>query len=366
MFIFNITVEYFHSIYIYVTQLLVQLPVLYLTCDFKWKEIAKRKTELGNKVNFVHDAILKNQVGEQMDRASFQKMFKPITSKLDDLVLSNLKLPALQRKRGEKMEVPDYGIPIYDENIPDYGLEDLFDEEGIQPQNNKRVVRYGPPTYEETLADKLNEGKKIDVDPQYLPPELEDLPSEYDEDEVPDYALGEEDRTAEILKDLEITDYDNVDKILNQPEMTLQKTRSYLNKVIVGANFRRNQLKGYKSRVTQVYHQGQIGEAARAQENKRIDDARAVLNQYIKHYEKRREEIKGSGIRGKRSGGVMFFNNPKTLLKKLELMIGEIMAGNNSIKMRNMGVSILDHLLRTSTINKAQHNKLCKQYFNPN
>ena len=32
-------------------------------------------------------------------------------------------------------------------------------------------------------------------------------------DEGPDYALGEEDRTAEILKDLEITHYDNVDKI---------------------------------------------------------------------------------------------------------------------------------------------------------
>ena len=62
------------------------------------------------------------------------------------------------------------------------------------------------------------------------------MPPEYDEDEVPDYALGEEDRTAEILKDLEITDYDNVDKILSQPEMTPQKTRSYLNKLIVTAN----------------------------------------------------------------------------------------------------------------------------------
>ena len=37
--------------------------------------------------------------------------------------------------------------------------------------------------------------------------------------------------------------------------------------------------------------------------------------------------MKGSGIR-KRSGNVMFFNNPKTLLKKLEFIIGEIMASN--------------------------------------
>ena len=36
----------------------------------KWKEMAKRKTELGNKINFVHDAIIKNKLGEQMDQAS--------------------------------------------------------------------------------------------------------------------------------------------------------------------------------------------------------------------------------------------------------------------------------------------------------
>ena len=61
----------------------------------------------------------------------------------------------------------------------------------------------------------------------------------------------------------------------------------------------------------------------------------------------------------------MFFNYPKTLLKKLELIIGEIIAGNTSIDMRNMGVSILDTLWRTSEANKAQHTKLYKQYFNP-
>ena len=60
----------------------------------------------------------------------------------------------------------------------------------------------------------------------------------------------------------------------------------------------------------------------------------------------------------------MFFNNPTTLLKKLELIIGEIMAGNTSIDMRNMGVAILDTLLTTSAINKAQHAKLYKQHFN--
>ena len=46
--------------------------------------------------------------------------------------------------------------------------------------------------------------------------------------------------------------------------------------------------------------------------------------------------------------------------------MGEVLAGNTSIGMRNMGVVILDNLLKTSAINKAQHAKLHKQYFNIN
>lgn len=34
------------------------------------------------------------------------------------------------------MAVADYGIPTYDGDIPDYGLDDLFDE-GIQQEQNK-------------------------------------------------------------------------------------------------------------------------------------------------------------------------------------------------------------------------------------
>ena len=54
----------------------------------------------------------------------------------------------------------------------------------------------------------------------------------------------------------------------------------------------------------------------------------------------------------------MFFNDVKQLLQKLELLIGEILAGNTSIEMRNTVVAILDMLLKTSKINKAQHEKL--------
>ena len=97
--------------------------------------------------------------------------------------------------------------------------------------------------------------------------------------------------------------------------------------------------------------------------NKQIDNPRAVLNDYIEYVNNEMKTIKGSGIKGRGGGNVMFFNNPKQLLNKLELIIGETIAGNTSIKMRNMGVSILDTLLKMSTINRPQYNKLYNLYF---
>ena len=318
----------------------------------EWKKLAKQKTELGNKINFVHDTILKKQLGEKTSQESFQKAFKPITTKLDDVAFRNLNKPRLTKKLG----VPDYAIPLEDE-VPDYGLDDFFDE-GLVPENEKQIVPK-PPTYEESLKDILEGKKQIYVDPQYFPEEPQDMPPEYEEDEEIDYALDEEDSANMILDDLGISNYDDIEKRLNQPEMTQKKIKLYVNKKLKDAEFKRHQLKGYKSQVSQAYNKGKISEAQKTMDYKRIDNARAVLNQYIQHYANKVKTMEGSGLK-KRGGNIVFFNDVKQLLKKLELIVGEILAGNTSIEMRNTGVAILDMLLKTSKINKAQHEKLYK------
>ena len=327
----------------------------------EWKKLAKQKTELGNKINFVHDTILKNQLGEKTSQESLQKVFKPITTKLDDVALRNLNIPRL-KKRGRNRGVPDYAVGVEDEDggIPDYGLDDFFDE-GLVPENKKQIVPK-PPAYEESLKDILEGKKQISVDPQYFPDEPQDLPPEYEEDEEIDYALDEEDSANMILDELELSNYDDIEKQLNQPEMTPRKIKRYIDKKLKDAEFRRNQLKGYKSNISKDYNKGKISEAQKTMDYKRIDNARVVLNQYIKHYENKVKTMEGSGLK-KRGGNIVFFNDVKQLLKKLELIVGEILAGNTSIEMRNTGVAILDMLLKTSKINKAQHEKLYKTYF---
>ena len=327
----------------------------------KWKELAKSKSELGDKINYVRNAIKKHDIDQQTSQQGFSKVFKPITSKLDDVIDSNRVLRLPRKKRSlKKGEVPDYGVDIEDE-VPDMNLGELF-EQPVLPQQEKQLV-LKPPTYEESLQDLLEGKKEIYVDPQYFPQEPLDLPPEYDDDDEIDYGLDDEDMDNEILNDLGLQNYDSVEKVLNQQEMTKQKNKKCLNKIINAAKTKRNQLKGYKGSISKQFKSGLISEAVKQQEYKRIDNAGKTLNAYIKHYENKIETMKGSGMKKQKGSNVIFFNKPKELMKKLDLIVGEISAGNTSIDMRNMGVSILDTLLKMSTINRSQYGKLYKQYF---
>ena len=58
------------------------------------------------------------------------------------------------------------------------------------------------------------------------------LKYEYDEDEGIDYAIGEEDNANYILDELQLSNYDDIEKRLNQPEMDALKIRNYLKREI--------------------------------------------------------------------------------------------------------------------------------------
>ena len=94
----------------------------------KWKELAKRKTELGNKINYVHNLITQHKIGEDTSQESFAKVFKPVTSKLDDVIVSNLisKTPQRKKRPPKKGEV---GIDYAPEVDPyeDMDVEGLID-----------------------------------------------------------------------------------------------------------------------------------------------------------------------------------------------------------------------------------------------
>ena len=183
----------------------------------KWKEIAEKRSELGKKINTVRETIKQKTISDQMGEVEAEKLFKPITSELKELTAPKAPLRRLPKK---KQPVPDYGIAIDDE-VPDYGLEDLFGDQVI-PQNDKQLVPK-PPSYEDVLKDLASGEKRIHIDPEYMY-EPEDLPPEYEEEEeVPDYEILEEDRINQALDELQIPNYDDIELRLQQEDMNEKK-----------------------------------------------------------------------------------------------------------------------------------------------
>ena len=320
----------------------------------KWKEMAEKRSELGKKINTVRETIKQKTISDQMGEVEAEKLFKPITSGLKELTAPKMPLIRLPKK---KRPVPDYGIAIDDE-VPDYGLEDLFGDQ-VLPQNDKQLVPK-PPSYEDVLED-LASGKEYMYEP-------EDLPPEYEEEEGPDYNILEEDSINQVLDEIQIPNYDEIELQLQQEDMNDKKRKSYLTKTLKKAKEKRQQLSGYSMNITKKLNSGSITEAEAQYRRKIIQDTRKVLTDYMNYHQQKLQKlksIKGSGLKKKikRGGQVQFFNNPTEMIKKLELIIGSMIAGNNSIELRNTGVALLDILLRNSILNRPQYNKIYKNYF---
>ena len=323
----------------------------------KWKKMAEKRSELGKKINTVKETIKQKSISDQMGEVDAEKLFKPITSGLKELTAPKASLRRLIKKKGP---VPDYVIDIDDE-VPDYGLDDLFGEQ-VQPQDNKQLVPK-PPSYEDVLEDIASGKKQMYIDPEYMY-EPENLPPEYEE-EVPDYAIIEEDAVNQALDKLNIPNYDDVELHLKEEDMNNNKRKAYLNKILKKAKDQRSKLTGYSTDVTKKLKSGLITQAEAQYRRKIIMDTRKVLNEYIGYNKQRLTTFEGSGLRKKRKRGgqIQFFNNPAEMMKKLELIIASMAAGNNSIELRNTGVAILDILLKNSILNKPQYTKIMKNYF---
>jgi len=323
----------------------------------KWKEMAEKKFKIGQDINTIRETLEQKKITDVMSDVEAEKLFKPITSGLKELTRPQ---PIKRRLPTKKAEVPNYGINIEDEGIPDYNLEDLFDE-NVQPQDTKQLVPK-PPSYDDVLKDLESGEKQIYVNPEYM--QQHEDPPEY---EFPDYEILEEDRINETLDDLGLANYDDIQAQLERKDMTEKTRHSFLSKKIENAVKKRQQLPGYKTHVTKQLNKGLISQSEAQYRRKVIDDARKVLNDYINFNQNKLKSFKGSGlkIKGTKRGGNMsaVFINPKEAVKKLELIIGSIGAGNNSIELRNTGVAILDILLRNHVINKQHYNEIYKNFF---
>ena len=80
-----------------------------------------------------------------------------------------------------------------------------------------------------------------------------------------------------------------------------------------------------------------------------------ILGEYVNNMNKL-ENI----VRKKEGKGIIHFNNPQQLVKRLELLAGSIFAGNNGVKQEFSQIAHLLHQLKV--INKKTLNDLLKKY----
>ena len=241
---------------------------------------------------------------------------------------------------------------IVDPEVPDYDPEvDPFEEMDVEGMIEPPRVKPTPiqlPDYSESQPPDYSE---IEMTPDYglftedeRDDDEETLYPGSDEEDIDDdeeVESGEEFKAEDFKpEDFDLPTFEEIKK-----ELADKKNKKlYLKRIIGKATNERNKLKGLKSGNTKRFKAGKINEKEFKRNNKTIDDSSIFLSAYINKNKKLLDTFtkKGSGIRRKMGGNVMFFNDPKKLLKKLEIIIGSKKAGNTSVELRNMGVAILE------------------------
>ena len=337
----------------------------------KWKQLADRKAKTGQMKRNLFDEITEEKIRSKTTDQAIAKTFR--LDRLDQIAEQTKPKP---RRRIQIPRINREGGIDYAPEVDPY--EDM-DVEGLL-----NLEDYVPPQAEKQIAKIPKKAPKYEIDPGFWqlddPPPLyeekdpltiEGPPDDDEDDEFVDAEEGDDDDAVDeveeankILDQLDLPNYDDVDKRLAEPEMTATRQRSYLQKVLKDAETRRKTVTIRKSNATRAYKAGKITIEEKNLIHENVGNREKAIKDYRKHYESQLYSIKGSGLRrGQRGRGAYFFNDAKEMLQKLTLIIAEMEAGNTSIKMRNMGQTILDALLHANHINKGQYGKLVKKYF---
>ena len=214
----------------------------------EWKKLAESESKAGKMKNQLYNQITAEKIKSKTSDAAITKSFR-----LDEIIEGLKGKPAAPRvrKRGPR-------IPPGEEETIDYAPEvdpyEYMDVEGLL-----NLEDYVPPQGEKQIAPKPPKYPKYQMDSSYWqmdpgmspPPAYDDLsiamepdeslaieapPHEEDEEEDEgDEAEFDEGDVNKIFDDYELPNYDDVQKKLEEPEMTATKKRKYLDKVVNNA-----------------------------------------------------------------------------------------------------------------------------------
>ena len=317
----------------------------------RWKELAQRKTKAGKAVNELYNDITEEKIRSKTTDQAIAKTFR--LDRLDQI--------AEQTKPKQRRRVPLRPRVNVNGGI-DYAPEvDPYEEMNVEGLLN--LEDYVPPQAEKQIAKKP---PQYEMDPSFWqipdepPPPYEEGEEEQLALEAPPEEGDEEDEANNLLDQLELPNYNDVEKRLAEPEMNYERRQKYLKTVYKNAETKRKQVAAMKMQASNKFQRGEISAEVKKQIYEESNRLQGPIIKFKIKMKQRMKSFKGKGQKGR---GVVFYNNPQELLKKLALILGEMEAGNTSLEMRNMGQTILDTLLENKSINKTAYQKLVKKYF---
>ena len=196
-----------------------------------WKELAQRQIKAGKAVNELYNDITEEKIRSKTTEAAIAKRFR--LDRLDQI--------AEQTKPRQRRRVPlrprvdaDGGIDYAPEVDP---YEDM-DVEGLL-----NLEDYVPPQAEKQIAKAPQKLPQYEMDPSFwqIPDEP---PPPYEEGEQPalEAPRGEGDADNQLLDQLHLPNYNDVEMRLAEPEMNYESRQNYLKNVYKNAETRRKQV----------------------------------------------------------------------------------------------------------------------------
>ena len=217
----------------------------------RWKELAQRKTKAGRAVHELYDDITEEKIRSKTNDQAIAKTFR--LDKLDRLdQIAEQTNPRRGRRVPPPRINPDGGIDY----APEVDPYENMDVEGLL-----NLEDYVPSQAEKQIAKKPQKLPQYEMDPSFWQiPDEPPPPYEEGEQLALEAPQGEGEEDNQLLDQLELPNYDDVEKRLAEPEMNYERRHNYLQKVYKDAETRRKQVAAMKTQASNRLQRGEISE----------------------------------------------------------------------------------------------------------
>ena len=217
-----------------------------------WKRLAQRKTEAGQAVNELYDDITEEKIRSKTTDAAIAKTFR--LDRLDKLDRLDQIAEQTKPRRGRRVLPPRINADGGIDYAPEVDPYEEMDVEGLLDLED-----YVPPQAEKQIAKKPQKPPQYEMDPSFWqipnepPPGYSEIFDD-DDDERPEEEMDDN----QILDQLDLPNYDDVEKRLAEPEMNYVRRQNYLRKVQKDAETKRKQVAALKTHAANAFKRGEI------------------------------------------------------------------------------------------------------------